>query len=170
MIVKIGHKPIPTYDIKDDLIQYANEVVKNEKDKEVIINFLNGKKVKSTRRLKRAFEFVYMTVLAAWIQAGIATNAYAQTTLSRAEKGVIDDIDIILFKIQLICAGICVSVAILMAMIAGFFRMLGLREEAKKRYMDAVAGMTMVLTAPAVLGVIATIVRGLIRLFPNYGA
>lgn len=77
------------------------------------------------------------------------------------------ELDDVMRLIQLICVGICVGVAIIMAMIAGFFRMIGLREEAKKRYMDAVTGMIMVLTAPAVLLVIATIVRGILKLLPN---
>jgi putative copper export protein len=59
-------------------------------------------------------------------------------------------------------------VGIIMAMIAGFFRMIGLREEARKRYMDACMGMVQVLSAPAVLGIIALIVRSVLKLFPGY--
>jgi hypothetical protein len=78
------------------------------------------------------------------------------------------EVDMLLLKIQLICLGVCVSAGVIMAMIAGFFRIIGLREEAKKRYNDAVMGMIQVLTAPAVLGIIATVVRGLLRFFPGY--
>lgn len=84
-----------------------------------------------------------------------------------AEEAVPKEVDDIMFYIQLICLGLCVGVAIIMAMIAGFFRMIGLREESKKRYTDAIAGMLMVLTAPAVLLVIATIVRGLLAILPG---
>lgn len=153
----------PEKTIREELIERAEQTLTNEKERNAVVNFLQGKTVKSTRRLKGAIAFVFMTCLVAWSDVAMAAE------LSAEEQQVLNDIDSVLFKIQLICGGICVGVAILMAMVAGFFRILGLREEAKKRYMDAVAGMTMVLTAPVVLGVLATIVRGIIRLFPNYG-
>lgn len=77
------------------------------------------------------------------------------------------EIDELMLKIQLVCLGICVGMAIIMAMIAGFFRMIGLREEAKKRYTDAITGMVMVLSAPAVLLLIATVVRGFLKILPG---
>lgn len=134
-----------------------------EREKQAIVNFPQGEEKKYVRLRQTATTFVFVNLLAAW-------NTASAATLNPEEQTVMDDIDGVLFKVQLICAGICVSVAVLMAMIAGFFRMIGLREEAKKRYMDAIAGMTMVLTAPAVLGVVATIVRGFIKLFPHSAA
>lgn len=89
----------------------------------------------------------------------------APTTATQA--GLPSEIDDLMTKVQLVCLGLCVGVAIIMAMIAGFFRMIGLREEAKKRYSDAILGMIMVLSAPAVLLVIATVVRGFLKLFPS---
>lgn len=78
------------------------------------------------------------------------------------------EVDDLLIRVQLVCGGICVSVAIVMGMVAGLLRIIGLREEAKKRFEDACVGMIMVLTAPAVLGILATIVRGFLHLFPQY--
>lgn len=116
------------------------------------INFLQGKKV--------IIPLVVMTILAT------STEVYAET-LTRQEEDAMKTIDDVLFKVQLICAGICVGLATLMGMIAGFFRIVGLREEAKKRFSDAITGMIMVLSAPVVIGIIATIVRGLLSLFPQ---
>lgn len=154
----------PTKTPREELIEYAERTLTNEKERNAVVNFLQGKEVKSKRRLRGAIAFVFVTCLAVWNE-----SVYAVTQLSTEEQKVLDDIDSVLFKIQLICGGICVGLAIIMAMVAGFFRLLGLREEAKKRYADAIAGMTMVLTAPVVLGVLATIVRGILRLFPSYG-
>lgn len=162
--IKIGGQPISTTDWKQEIVRHTEKVVTNDKKKNDIINFLNGKNVKSSRRRKRAYLFVCSTLLAAWINTSRPAYANAETNVLPPE------VDDVLFKVQLVCLGICVGVAIIMAMVAGFFRMIGLREEAKKRYADAVAGMTMVLTAPVVLGVIATIVRGLLKLFPNYAS
>jgi hypothetical protein len=159
--------PPPPKSCRQELVEYASHALTDEKEKEAVINFLHGNEVKSTRRLKGAIAFVYMTTLAVWGQVIIETTAHAQG-LSGQEQQTLDMIDGVLFKIQLICGGICVSLATIMAMVAGIFRLLGLREEAKKRYMDAIAGMTMVLTAPVVLGVLATIVRGILKLFPDY--
>jgi hypothetical protein len=65
----------------------------------------------------------------------------------------------ILTKVQIYSGAVVVSLAGCMAMAAGLMRTLGLREEGKKRYKDAVAGMTMVITAPAVIGIIATVLK-----------
>lgn len=65
----------------------------------------------------------------------------------------------ILTKAQLYCGGIVVGVSSLMGMVGGLMRTLGMREEGKKRYKDAIIGMSMVLTAPAVITVIATILK-----------
>ncbi len=168
MIVTLNHKPFMTVGVKEEIKEYAIKHVSNEKDKNAIVNFIRGKEIKSERRFKRAVTFVHGLLLASWIQATMATTAMAATKLTEEEQSVIGDVDGFLFKLQLICLGICVSVAVLMAMVAGFFRIIGLREEAKKRYMDAISGMTMILTAPVVLGLIAPLIRGLLKLFPSY--
>lgn len=95
----------------------------------------------------------------------MAMPAYA---FAQGENVVPKEVDELLLRIQLVCGGICVSIAIVMGMIAGLMRIIGLREEARKRFEDAVVGMIMVLTAPAVLGILATIVRGFLHLFPQY--
>lgn len=147
---------------KEDILTHAKQNLNS--DTKDVVNFLKGKAVRTKRRNK-VIVYIYTTVLATWTNVMIAMPASAETT---DPTKLPPEVDEVLLKIQIICLGICVSVAIIMAMVAGFFRMIGLREEAKKRYKDAVAGMTMVLTAPAVLGVIATIVRGFLALFPNY--
>lgn len=93
--------------------------------------------------------------------------AYSPIVVNAQDAGLPTEIDDLMLKVQLICLGVCVGMAIIMAMIAGFFRMIGLREEAKKRYTDAITGMIMVLTAPAVLLLIATLVRGFIKILPG---
>ena len=147
---------------KEDILTHAKQNLNS--DTKDVVNFLRGKAVRTKRRQK-VTAYLYTTVLAAWTNVMIVVPVSAET---RDQTKLPPEVDEVLLKVQLICLGICVSVAIIMAMVAGFFRMIGLREEAKKRYKDAVAGMMMVLTAPAVLGVIATIVRGFLTLFPNY--
>ncbi len=148
-----------------ELRQEWRTTFRNEKAKTSMENFLNGKTVKSARRLKQAAFLVGVTAFA--ILTGFDV-VEATTSLSQAETDVMNQIDAILLKIQLICGGISVGLAAVMAMIAGIFRIVGLREEAKRRYQDAAAGMTMVLTAPVVLGLLATVVRGLLKMFPQY--
>lgn len=65
----------------------------------------------------------------------------------------------ILTQVQLYSGGVVVSLSGCTAMVAGLMRTLGLREEGKKRYKDAIAGMTMVITAPAIIGLIATLLK-----------
>lgn len=65
----------------------------------------------------------------------------------------------ILTKIQVITGGTIVSISCVMGMLAGLMRTLGLREEGKRRYKDAIIGMAMVLTAPFVFFSIATIIK-----------
>lgn len=65
----------------------------------------------------------------------------------------------ILTKVQIYSGGIVVGLSSCMAMAAGLMRTLGLREEGKKRYKDAIVGMGMVITAPAVIGLIATVLK-----------
>lgn len=170
-----GRRLFPKDDYRSDLLDQTKHI-KDDVQRRATTNFIMGKEVKSLRRLKKAIKFVYLTSLAVWIQAMAAPHVYAQEyaqssreAMKVAEMQAMEQVDEVMFKIQLICAGICVSVGIVMMMVAGFFRIVGLREEAKKRYMDAIAGVIMVLTAPVVLGVLATVVRGLLRLFPTYG-
>lgn len=139
--------------------------VRVEKDIKVIENFLSGKELAPTRQHKRAIKLLSAALagVEAYTMFPVGT-VMAQT----AENVIPKEVDEILLKIQLICLGVCVSVAVIMAMIAGFFRMIGLREEARKRYVDACMGMIQVLSAPAVLGIIALVVRGVLHLFPGY--
>lgn len=73
--------------------------------------------------------------------------------------GLPPEVTDILTKTQIYSGAIVVSLSGTMAMVAGLMRTLGLREEGKKRYKDALAGMTMVITAPAVIGIVATILK-----------
>lgn len=91
---------------------------------------------------------------------GVATaKAAAVTAKVAAVTGVPKEVGDILRDLQIIAGGTIVGLASLMAMAAGLMRTLGLREEGKKRYKDAIAGMGMVLTAPAIIGLIATLLR-----------
>ena len=65
----------------------------------------------------------------------------------------------ILTDAQIYAGAAVVGLSSCMAMTAGLMRTLGLREEGKKRYKDALVGMSMVITAPAVVGVIATLLK-----------
>lgn len=73
--------------------------------------------------------------------------------------GLPPEVTDILTKLQVYSGATIVGLSSLMAMVAGMMRTLGLREEGKKRYKDAIAGMGMVLTAPAVIGLIATLLK-----------
>lgn len=70
----------------------------------------------------------------------------------------------LLTKVQLYSGGIVVGLAGCMAGVAGLMRTVGLREEAKKRYKDSIMGMAMVMTAPTIIGLVATILKAF---FPN---
>ena len=143
--------------------------VRIEKDAKVIKvveNFISGKELAPTRRHRRAIAL--LSAALAGIEAYIILPSQAVLAAPANEAVIPKEVDVVLLKIQLVCLGLCVSVGVIMAMIAGFFRIIGLREEARKRYADAVMGMIQVLTAPVVLGIIATIVRGLLHLFPGY--
>lgn len=143
--------------------------VTNEKDAKVIKvieNFISGKELTPTRRHRRAI--ASLSAALAGIEASIIFPAQIAFAAPDTQAVIPKEVDVVLLKIQLVCLGLCVSVGVIMAMIAGFFRIIGLREEARKRYADAVMGMIQVLTAPVVLGIIATIVRGLLHLFPGY--
>lgn len=139
--------------------------VRVEKDIQAIENFILGKELSPTRRHRRAIKSLSVAL------AGIEAYALLPigVAMAQSKDSVIPkEVDDILMRIELICLGTCVSVAIIFAMIAGFFRIIGLREEARKRYGDAVMGMLQVLSAPAVLGVLALVVRGVLKMFPGY--
>lgn len=73
--------------------------------------------------------------------------------------GLPPEVTDILTKVQIYSGAVVVSLSGCMAMAAGLMTTLGLREEGKKRYKDAIKGMTMVITAPAVIGMVATILK-----------
>lgn len=73
--------------------------------------------------------------------------------------GLPPEVSEILTKTQIYSGAVVVSLSGCMAMVAGLMRTLGLREEGKKRYKDAITGMAMVITAPAVIGLIATVLK-----------
>lgn len=126
-------------------------------------NFTKGKDTKPTMMQK-----MFIASIAALYLASMIEPAQASMMVTNAkEAGLPSDVDTLLSRIQWICLGVCGGVAIIMGMVAGFFRMVGLREEARKRYADAIIGMLMVLTAPPVLLLIATIARGVIQLLPG---
>lgn len=65
----------------------------------------------------------------------------------------------ILTRVQIYSGVVVVGLAGCMTMVAGLMRVVGLREEAKRRYKDALTGMAMVITAPAVVTLIATVLK-----------
>jgi len=146
-------------------VALAPRPVRVEKDIQAVENFLLGKELSPTRKHRRAIKSLSVAL------AGIETYALLPVGIAMAQgkdSVIPKEVDDILMRIELICLGTCVSVAIIFAMIAGFFRIIGLRDEARKRYGDAVMGMLQVLSAPAVLGVLALVVRGVLKMFPGY--
>lgn len=137
------------------------------KDVQAVANFMQGKEPKSLRKQRRVFGL--LLGLLAVTPAHPVWAALPKETIEAMKKEAVipPEVDMVLLKIQLLCLGLCVSVAVIMAMIAGLLRIIGLREEARRRYADACMGMIQVLTAPAVLGILAMIVRGLLKLFPG---
>lgn len=73
--------------------------------------------------------------------------------------GVPPEVAELLSKVQLYSGSIVVGLAGSMVMVAGLMRTVGLREEGKKRYKDALMGMAMVMTGPTIIGLIATVLK-----------
>lgn len=65
----------------------------------------------------------------------------------------------LLSQVQLYSGGVVVGLSGCMVMVAGLMRTVGLREEGKARYKDALMGLAMVITGPTVIMLIATILK-----------
>lgn len=74
----------------------------------------------------------------------------------------VKEISSMVTKAQLFAGGIVVGVGGLMGTIAGILRQLGLREEAMRRWKDVFWGTAMALSGPALVFLLATIIRFLI--------
>jgi ABC-type spermidine/putrescine transport system permease subunit II len=68
----------------------------------------------------------------------------------------------LLTDVQIWMGGTIGGVASCMAMVAGFMRTIGLREEGKRRYKDAIMGLCMVMTAPTLILLIATVLKAIL--------
>lgn len=74
-------------------------------------------------------------------------------------EGLPPEVTNLLTQVQVYSGLGVVGLAGCMLGVAGLMRTVGLREEGKKRYKDALIGMTMVMTGPTVIGLIATLLK-----------
>jgi hypothetical protein len=98
----------------------------------------------------------------------VFTSFLALTNPVFAKGSVPAEIDAALIKIQLICLGLASAVAILCLMLAGMFKMLGLKSKADSWTWDIIKGLVQVLVAPVAVGIIVTVARVILKPLPNY--
>lgn len=154
-------------DIPDTYSPMKKKILKTEQDV-ASVNFMRSEDKKFPyAKIARLACITGALYLAGYVVPLPLVGAEQFSMPTSPENAVPKDVDNILRYIQLILLGLCVTIAAIMAMIAGFIRIVGLREESNKRFMDAIVGMIMVLAAPTILLIIATIVRGILSIMPG---
>ncbi len=101
---------------------------------------------------------VSLSVLAA------ATPVLAQTT----QTSIPTEVESLLQTIQIICLGLVAGVATICLMLAGGMRMLGLGEKAKLWSKEILKGTLQVISAPVVVWIIITVIKGLLSPLPGF--
>lgn len=93
-----------------------------------------------------------------------ATPVFAQTT----QASIPPEVESLLQTIQIICLGLVAGVATICLMLAGGMRMLGLGEKAKLWSKEILKGTLQVISAPVVVWIIITVIKGLLSPLPGF--
>lgn len=93
-----------------------------------------------------------------------ATPVFAQTS----QATIPPEVNSLLQTIQIICLGLVAGVATICLMLAGGMRMIGLGEKAKSWSKEILKGTLQVISAPVVVWIIITVIKGLLSPLPGF--
>jgi hypothetical protein len=117
-------------------------------------------------RQKRKYKTLFLKTLSVSLSVLIfATPVFAQTPQPTT---IPTEVESLLQTIQIICLGLVAGVATICLMLAGAMRVVGLGEKAKAWSTEILKGTLQVISAPVVVWLLITIVKGILSPLPGF--
>ncbi|WP_338473382.1 TrbC/VirB2 family protein (plasmid) [Niallia sp. XMNu-256] len=115
---------------------------------------------------KRKYQTMILKTLSVSLSVLVfATPAFAQTPQPAT---IPTEVESLLQTIQIICLGLVAGVATICLMLAGAMRVVGLGEKAKAWSTEIIKGTLQVISAPVVVWLLITIVKGILSPLPGF--
>jgi hypothetical protein len=122
-------------------------------------------KAKGQMNLKKKYQSLLPKTTSVSLSVLVTTTpVFAQTP----QTTIPSEVDSLFQTVQIICLGLVTAVATLSLMAAGALRIVGLGEKAKAWSMEILKGMIQVISAPVVVWLIVTILKGILSPLPGY--
>mgnify|MGYP001329639591 CR=1 FL=1 len=127
--------------------------------------YLEEVKVAKPKQKKKYQSLLLKTASVSLSLLVTATPALAQTS---SPISIPNEVDSLIQTIQLICLGLIAGVATICLMLAGAMRIVGLGEKAKGWSTEILKGTLQVVSAPVVIWLIITVMKGLLSPLPGF--
>ena len=127
-------------------------------------SYLKEVKLAKTKQKKRYKDLLMKTLSVSLSVLVFATPVFAQSP----QTTIPTEVESLIQTIQLICLGLVAGLATICLMLAGALKIVGLGEKAKSWSTEIVKGTLQVVSAPVVIWLLITIVKGILSPLPGF--
>ena len=157
-----------TYTISEFLLR--NEPKERVKPIQENIHFFLQTYLREVRLAKPRQKRKYKTLLLKTLSVSLSVLVFATPVFAQTPQPttIPTEVESLLQTIQIICLGLVAGVATICLMLAGAMRVVGLGEKAKAWSTEILKGTLQVISAPVVVWLLITIVKGILSPLPGF--